>query len=255
MRALLALLLIPALAFAQTTPADCRDPDEPACREQSPAPGVDPLPALPHRVVSPSAPLKAGNSVPAPRVAPPADAPLKTVPNVGGIGKGGEAILLLAVIALAVLPVIVYSLDEDAPPEVLGRFESFGADVRLLGGGAWTPPEVGAESFLAGHYGARASVGYTYFGADIGFRLAPAAGVQWDTHFLIRIKPKAHVQGALALGYRSVDYHGTRVGGFEAALPHEYVFWRNGPIQRFGLELRPAVLVGPPYVDVRVDGA
>jgi hypothetical protein len=127
--------------------------------------------------------------------------------------------------------------------------------VRLLGGGVWTPPQVNAPGFLAGSFGARAAVGWNVLGADASFRALPATGLQWDTHLLLRVKPKAHVQGALALGYRSVDFHGTRVGGFEAALPHEYVFWRSGDLQRFGLELRPAIVVGPPSVDLRLDGA
>ncbi|MCC6335606.1 MAG: hypothetical protein IT380_16640 [Myxococcales bacterium] len=251
MRIVLALLLIPALAFAQETPT-CRDPEDPRCREEPLQTFVDPVP---RQVVAPRAPGPSSSSLPTPSGSPPADAPLKTVPNAGGIGGGGEAALLVAVVLVALLPIIIYAVDEDAPPDVLNRFSGFGADVRLLGGGTWTPPEVGGQSFLAGHYGARASLGYSYFGADLGFRHAPAAGAQWDMHFLVRIKPRAHVSGALALGYRSVDYHGTRVHGFEAALPHEYTFWRNGPIQRFGLELRPAILVGPPYTDLRLDGA
>jgi len=250
-RVLLALVLIPAVVLAQETPADCEaTPDAPGCRRPRtvyvPQAGAGNLPA----------PAPRSGSVPSSApAAPSGSAPLNTVPNRGGIGGAGELGLLVAVVAVALLPVIIYAVDSDAPPEVKDRWATFNAEVRLLGGGAWTPDQVTSPGYLAPSLGARGALGWKAIGADASFRTLPGAGFQWDAHLLVRVPPKAHVQGALALGYRGVDFHGTRVGGFEVALPHEYVFWRNGPLQRFGLELRPALLVGPPSVDLRLDAA
>lgn len=244
MRTLLALLLLPALAFAQTT-------TNPTCTERERCEPASAGPVLGGGSSSTSGGGNAGYI--APKL--PADAPLKSVPNVGGIGNGGEALLLVAVVVLAVLPIVVYSVDAEAPPEVQERWGTFNADVRLLGGGTWTPP-LAERTLLVPSMGVRGALGWKALGADASLRTSGnSAAYSWDVHGLIRIPPKQHIELSVALGYRSVYFLGTRVSGFEAALPHEYVFWRSGPIQRFGLELRPAILVGPPNVDLRIDGA
>jgi hypothetical protein len=57
---------------------------------------------------------------------------------------------------------------------------------------------------------------------------------------LVRFTPKQHVELGLSVGYRSQVLRGQWRPGLEVAIPHEYVFWRDGAAQ-VGLEVRPSL--------------
>ncbi|MFZ5439807.1 MAG: hypothetical protein ACOZQL_07345 [Myxococcota bacterium] len=152
----------------------------------------------------------------------------------GGISDG-KALLVLAVVAVAVLPIVVYAVDDDAPAVVENRFHcpTFGFDA--VGG---------FESSVAGVGGTgagRLTFGYSYFGSDFQFDLSSRGLTSWAGHLLVRIGPKAHIEPNLAFGVRSLAFQGQTRAGFEVGVPHRYVFWRSG-LRSFALELRPTFM-------------
>lgn len=154
-------------------------------------------------------------------------------------GKGGEVLLVaLAVVAAAVLPFILLAVDEEATPDVLGRFFCPGVDLDLRGG-----VEFDRGGGPSAPLGVRLRATAGHFGVMAQFDLAPwSERSLLDTRLaaLIRFTPRQHVEVGLSLGYRSQVLRDTWRPGFEVALPHEYVFWRDGAAQ-VGLEVRPSL--------------
>lgn len=165
----------------------------------------------------------------------------------GGLGDG-KAILVLAVVVIAALPVVVYALDEDAPAVVEQRFHcpTFGFDV------------VGGADFggfgVAGAGSGRVNFGYAYFGSDFQFDLTTGSVNSYAGHLLLRIAPKAHIQPNIAFGFRVLGFQGRQRAGLELGVPHRYVFWRSG-LREFGLELRPTFMFGFGTFDVGLEAA
>ncbi|MCA2978622.1 MAG: hypothetical protein INH37_10085 [Myxococcaceae bacterium] len=176
---------------------------------------------------------------------------------VGGSGGGsggsgdGKALLVMAVLLAAVLPVVVYTLDDEAPPIVRQRWGCPSFQLDLLGGADSGVTLGGPSPFGQG----RLTMAFDAVGGDVSFDLSPTAISQLATHLLVRLAPKAHVEGGLAMGYRRlVTAAGQVREGFDVGLPHRYAFWRDG-LRTFGLELRPSLLLGPSGVDAALEGA
>ncbi len=166
----------------------------------------------------------------------------------GGLGDG-KALLVLAVVAVAVLPVIVYALDEDAPAVVEQRFHcpSFGFDA--LGG-----VDLGPRFGVTGAGTGRFTFGYGYFGSDFQFDLSGGSINSWSGHLMLRIGPKSHIEPNLAFGFRSMAFAGQVRQGLEVGVPHRYVFWREG-LKTFSLELRPTFMFGLGAFDVGLEAS
>ena len=171
----------------------------------------------------------------------------------GGSGAGaGYAILALAVVALAVLPIVVYAVDSEADPLTMERFYcpefNFTAN-----GGVQIPTGAGQNIVGLGVAKIRADIGYVGGMAELGIMPSGnSVGATFSAHFLVRPPPKAHIEGALALGGRRAIGPGGTLDGFEIALPHTYVFNRDG-YKKMGLELMPRVFINRTGLDVGAD--
>ncbi|PZR14379.1 MAG: hypothetical protein DI536_09965 [Archangium gephyra] len=166
----------------------------------------------------------------------------------GGGGDIGKAVLILAVVAVAVLPIIVYAADSDAPAVVEQRFHcpTFGID--LMGGGDFNA--IGAGGSGMGRF----NFGWSYFGTDVQYEIASNSTRTFAGHVMVRFGPKNHIEPALAAGYRNMMVGGEMVHGIEVGVPHRYVFWRE-QLRSFGLELRPTILFGLGSLEGGLEGA
>lgn len=171
----------------------------------------------------------------------------------GGSGAGaGYAILALAVVVIAVLPLVVYAADSEADPLTMERFYCPEFNFTATGG-VQIPTGAGQSIVGLGVAKVRADIAYVGAMAELG--LMPSGnslGATFSAHFLVRPPPKAHIEGALALGARRAIGPGGTLDGFEVALPHTYVFSRDG-YKKMGLELMPRVFINPRAVDVGAD--
>jgi hypothetical protein len=217
-----------------------------------------PLPSGRFRAVSAASRAPLSSFHPAAPVTLPADAPTTggTGGGSSGSGSGGglgdaKALLVLAVVLIAALPVILYVFDDDAPAAVEQRFfcPSFSFDAH---GGF----DVGTFGVAPGGMG-RLQFGYGYFGADFQFDLSAGGLQSFAGHVMLRFKPKAIIEPNLAVGYRSMSLLGQTRNAVEIGVPHRYVFWRSG-LREFALELRPTLQVvtnpGASPVDVGLEG-
>ena len=205
-----------------------------------------------YRVQGSSAPLSSFHSA-QPVTTLPSDAPTNGSSSSGGgtsSGSGGgdigKALLVLAVVAVAILPIIVYAVDSDAPAVVEQRFHCPSLGFELLGGA-----DSGASGWGGGGLG-RLTFGYSYFGFDFDFQLSQTAINGWSTHAMVRIGPKNHIEPNIAAGFRAMSYGDTTRIGFEVGVPHRYVLYRDG-LRQFSLELRPTLMVGAQGVDVGLE--
>lgn len=171
----------------------------------------------------------------------------------GGSGAGaGYAILALAVVAIAALPIIVYAVDSDADALTMERFYcpefNFTAN-----GGVQIPTGAGQSIVGLGVAKIRADIGYLGGMAELGIMPSGnSVGATFSAHLLVRPPPKAHIEGALALGGRRAIGPGGALDGFEVGLPHTYVFTRDG-YKKMGLELMPRVFINRTGVDIGAD--
>lgn len=174
--------------------------------------------------------------------------------NGGNVGSGGDgkAFLILAVVAAMVLPVVVYALDSDAPPIVVQRFHCPSFGFEGYGGGESSPSALPGAFATMGI--GRVTMAYSYFATDFQFDISPFAVSALSTHFIVRVTPKKHVEGGLALGYHRAMFDGEVRDGFELGVPHRYAFWRDG-LRTLGLELRPSLIFGGRGLDAALDAA
>jgi hypothetical protein len=169
--------------------------------------------------------------------APNAPAP---IPSLGG-GKDDKAWLVVLVVAVAVLPVVVYSVDEPAPRILRQRFECPTFGLELSAGADNSHDALGPGSF--GVVSTRFTFGVSHVATDFQYDAAPDSVSGFATHLLLRATPKAHVEGGLALGYKR-SYLGNAIeDGFEFGLPHRYALWRDG-LRTLSLDVRPMLLIG-----------
>jgi hypothetical protein len=158
----------------------------------------------------------------------------------GGGGNLGYAVLVLAVVVIAALPIIIYAVDGEADPLTQQRFACPEFNFSMMGGASFASSGYGTSGLLT----ARLRTTIQYFGADAEVDVSPVttpAG-SFSAHLLFRPPPKKHIEGALAVGVRREAGPGGVLTGVDVGLPHEYVFWREG-YKHFGLELTPRVFV------------
>jgi hypothetical protein len=170
--------------------------------------------------------------------------------SVGGGGGDGKALLVIVALALVALPVVLYALDDEAPPVVQQRFGCPSFHLDLQSGVESAAAFPGARFYGQG----RVTMAMSYFGTDVQFDLSPTVANAFAAHALLRLFPRKHVEGAVAVGYRRLMLDGQVREGFDVGLPHRYAFWRDD-LRLFGLELRPSFLFGPAGVDVAIEAA
>lgn len=166
----------------------------------------------------------------------------------GGLGNlgDGKALLIIAVVLVAALPIVLYVFDDDAPAVVEQRFHCPTFSFDAVGG---------ADLRAAGAFGAgsgRFTFGYSYFGADVQLDLSAGSVTAWASHLMLRLGPKKHLAPNLAFGFRSMTMDGVTRSGLEVGVPHRYVFFREG-VREVSLELRPTLMFGLGAVDVGLE--
>lgn len=166
----------------------------------------------------------------------------------GGGGDIGKAVLILAVVAVAVLPIIVYAADSDAPAVVEQRFHCPTFQLDLLGGADFNRFGVGGGGL------GRFTFGWSYFGTDFQFEGVSNATRTFAGHLMLRFGPKNHIEPAIAVGYRNMLVGGELRHGIEVGVPHRYVFWRES-LRQFGLELRPTLMFGLGSLEGGIEGS
>ena len=163
-----------------------------------------------------------------------------TIPSVAG-GKDDKAWLIVAVVAVAVLPIVVYAIDTPAPRIVMQRFRCPTFSMELLGGA-----ENGRGFNGDGSYGmvsTRFGFAVGHVATDFQYDAAPNLIHAFNTHLIIRPDPRAHVEGGFAIGYRRMVVNGFVEDGLELGVPHRDALWRDG-LRTLSLDLRPMLLLG-----------
>jgi hypothetical protein len=184
-------------------------------------------------------PFSIYNEMPIPIGGQPGSGP--TIPSVSSGGKDDKAALLvLAVVAVMVLPVVVYAVDAPAPRLVLQRFRCPTFSLDMVGGA-----DSGAALYngSSGFVSTRFTFGVGHIATDFQYDAAASAVSAFAAHLLIRPIPKEHVEGGFAIGYRRSVFNGRMEEGLEVGLPHRYALWRDG-LRTLSLELRPLLMVG-----------
>ena len=232
------------IALALALPARAVEPpppppeDEPQARAQPEAMGYyDACFGVP-RMGPPPIGLYVDAPIPIGGVAPGGPAPV--VPDVSG-SKDDKAWLLVAVVAVMVLPVVVYAIDKPAERIVLRRFECPTFSLDMVGGADNSHEALGAGSY--GFFSTRFTFGVGHLATDFQFDASPAAVSAFATHVLLRPTPKEHVEGGFAIGYRRSVLDNRVEDGLEFGFPHRYALWRDG-LRTLSLDLRPMLLIG-----------
>ncbi len=158
-------------------------------------------------------------------------------PNLGS--SDDKAWLVLAVVAIAALPVVLYSFDDPAERIVLERFSCPTFSFQWTGGIETSKDVLGnaAQGVSTG----RLLFGYQHVATEFQFDGSSRSTSGFAARLLLRVTPKQHVEGGLSLGYRRAIFQDLSQDGFELGLPHEYTLWREG-LRTVGLELRPSLL-------------
>ncbi len=170
-----------------------------------------------------------------------------------GLGKvSGEALLALAVVAVAAAPIVVYALDSQPDADVLLRYRCPEVDVSLVGGAVSLPSD---PSRFAPVGGVRTSFSMGPLGVDANYESTANLSEfgNLDVHLRLRPPPKKHIEGAVAVGYRRAVFGGAQRDGFEVGLPHHYVLTRMG-VRPLTIDLHPAVFIGARGPDFRLEG-
>jgi hypothetical protein len=161
-------------------------------------------------------------------------APSLPIPSASSDDK---AWLVVAVVAVAALPIVVYALDSPAPRIVVQRFRCPTFSLDLVGGA------INGAGLSSGYLTTRFGFGVEHIAADFEYDGAPRAVSSYATHFVLRATPRAHVEGGLAIGYRRSVLDGRAQDGLEIGIPHRYALWRD-ELRTVALELRPFLMVG-----------
>ena len=178
------------------------------------------------------------------------------VKSSGGSSSGGgfdlgdsEAALVIAVIALAALPIVIYAVDSQAPYEVRRKHKCFDVDLGVSGG--FFQDASGRNG--AGFFGLQATMGAGAIGftADMEMSDGFARYHSQSAHLLLRLPPKAHVEAAFSLGARRLFIENVDLFHAEFGLPHTYIFDKES--RNFGIGVRPSLLVGERGLDARLD--
>jgi hypothetical protein len=187
------------------------------------------------------------------RAASPVGTPPPGAPSVpSGIGKP-EALLVVAVLVAAALPLVLYAVDGEPDQRTLWRYRCPSFEFRLLTGAVTGPgpgelmtPLFGTRwAFTVGAFGLAASLESSADRYSFGTA---------DALLLLRPPPKAHMELAVSLGYRRALLGGEVRNGFELGLPHRYVLGRFDG-RPLGFEVTPAVFIGPRGPDFRLEAS
>jgi hypothetical protein len=171
-----------------------------------------------------------------------------TAKSSGGISDA-KSMLAVVVVLVAVLPVLVYLLDDEATELVHQRFQCPSFSIEVMGHGQTSTT---FRNELAGSLSARVAFGFGHFGSDVGFEFSPFGVSNQAGHLSLRFTPKAHIEASASIGYRR-NVLGNQVReGLDMAVPNEYFFWREG-LTSLGIELRPSILFGPSGVDLALE--
>ena len=141
----------------------------------------------------------------------------------GGGGDLGKAVLILAIVLVAVLPIVLYLATDDAPAIVEQRFHCPSFQLDAQGG-----VDIGFDK-VSGVGQTRFTFGWSYFGADFQYEYSGIGQRNLATHVMLRFKPKNFIEPAIALGYRNIVYGNTVKQGIEVIVPsaEEAGFWRE----------------------------
>ena len=177
-------------------------------------------------------------------------------PGAPALASGGSTDdklwLVVAVVAVAILPVVLYSFDAPAPRLVLQRFACPTFGFEYQGGVETSRSDLGNVSHAVNT--GRLEFGYRHFAVDLRFDSSRGAVDSFATHVILRALPRSHVEGGLAVGYRRSVFRDLRQEGFELGLPHRYTFWRED-LRSFGLELRPSLFFSAGRVEPSLEAA
>ena len=167
-----------------------------------------------------------------------------------GFSGGGSAqgSLVLAVVLAAALPVAIYVLDGEAEPIVRQRFFCPSFSFEGGAGGETGTHQPGFTPVATGRF----TFGYAYGGGDFQFDYGSPSSSALAAHALIRIQPRQHVEGAVALGYRRAVLGGAVREGVELGLPHRYALFRDG-LRTVGLDVRPMLSLGTRGLDAGLE--
>ena len=233
--------LAAALALGLALPALAAEPPPPPPDDEPPAPAraqpqelgyYEACFGVPHSYGPPIGIVGEVPIVPAP------SQPGPSIPDVNA--KDDKAWLVIAVVAVAVLPVVIYAVDAPAEPIVLRRFQCPTFSLDMLGGADNSHDALGPGSY--GFFSTRLTFGVAHVATDFQFDAAPAAVSSFSAHLLLRPEPKEHVEGGFAIGYRRSVLDNRVQDGLEIGFPHRYALWRDR-LRTFSLELRPMLLV------------
>lgn len=161
------------------------------------------------------------------------------LPAVSG-GNDDKAWLVVAVVAVMLLPVVVYAVDRPAPRLVLQRFRCPTFSLDLLGG-ADNGTAAGGGS--GGFVSTRLLFGVGHLASDFQYDAAPNAVSAFSAHLILRPTPREHVEGGFAIGYRRSILGGGMQEGLEIGVLQRYALWRDG-LRTLALDLRPLLLIG-----------
>lgn len=166
----------------------------------------------------------------------------------GGGGGSGKEFLILAVVAVAALPVVVYAFDAPATQDIGQCWMMPREQFNFYGG------SVGSDAGAVGFFGFRGGFSAAVFGLSVaaegngfGYRDLSAA-------LALRAYPKQHIDIALSFGVRQVLDGVAGRNWVELALPHRYQPFRQDAMNPgLGIEVRPALLIGSQVFDARID--
>lgn len=176
----------------------------------------------------------------------------------GGAVHGGDfggmsdakALLIVAVVAVAALPLFLYALDENAAEDVLHCWGVPTETFNLYGGA------VGGGGLTAGFMGVRGAIGFGLLGMEASVETSPRSFHDIAGALALRAPPRQHVELSLAVGVRQLADRFAERTWFELALPHRYLPFRIDAYRPgVSFEFRPALLWATNALDVRVDAS
>jgi len=167
----------------------------------------------------------------------------------GGMNDG-KAFLIVAVVAVAALPLLLYGFDAEAGEDLMHCWAAPTQQFQAYGGGlSWGGQAVG-------YLGGRGAFSMGILGVELSGESSPFAYYDVGGALQLRAPPRQHVELALSFGARQVADRLSRTTWLEVALPHRYLPFRTDAFHPgIGLELRPAVLFGTNLLDARLDAS
>lgn len=166
----------------------------------------------------------------------------------GGLNDG-KVLLIMAVVAIAALPLVLYGFDSEAGGDLMHCWGTPSEQFNLYGGGLWGGQGVG-------YLGARGAFTFGVLGLEVSGESSPFAYYDVGGALQLRAPPRQHVELGLSFGVRQVADRLYQRAWLEVALPHRYLPFRTDAFNPgVGLEVRPAILFGENALDARLDAS